>query len=128
MTQEKIETITINDIEYVRKDSVNNELAKKTDGMEYCVIRTYSSGVFAGYVKSSEANDGHFVIELINSRRLHAWFGASLSQIAMEGFVDPSKCRVAMIEINKQLPNGIEIIRCTARAKKSIEDCATWKV
>ena len=118
----------INNVEYVRADSINMQLAAKTDGMEYCVIRTYSSGVFAGYVKTKTVKDGHFVIELINSRRLHQWFGASLSQIAVQGFVDESKCRIGMIEPIKFLPNGIEIISCTSAAKKSIEESKIWKI
>jgi len=45
----KPKTITIDDIEYVRKDSIN-EKAEPRDGMEFKIIRTYSAGVFAGYV------------------------------------------------------------------------------
>ena len=50
--QEKIETITINNVEYVRKDQQNQQ-AEKLDGMVYSMVRTYSAGVFAGYIKFS---------------------------------------------------------------------------
>lgn len=41
------ETITINDVEYVRKDSAMPEMAD-----DYVIIRTYSAGVHAGVLQS----------------------------------------------------------------------------
>jgi hypothetical protein len=124
----KPKTITIDDEKYVRLSDVESaKMADVEDGKTYCIIRTYSSGVFAGYIGGKEAKQGHFVATIFNSRRLHQWYGASLSQVAIDGFVDPSKCRVAMVEPKKDLPNIIEIISCTERAKKSIESSEVWR-
>ena len=46
MNQEHNE-LTINGVIYVPKDSIRTA-AEKLDGMEYCMVRTYSAGVFAG--------------------------------------------------------------------------------
>ena len=43
----KPETIKIDDVEYVRKDSIN-EKAPSVDGMEYKIVRAQATGVFAG--------------------------------------------------------------------------------
>ena len=46
---------------------------------EYKIVRTYSAGVFAGYI---EARNGQEVV-MRNARRLWMWSGAaSLSQLA----------------------------------------------
>jgi hypothetical protein len=49
-------TMKINEVEYVRKDSLNNE-AVKLDGMPYVIVRTYSAGVFAGYLQSRKERE-----------------------------------------------------------------------
>ena len=47
----KPETITIDDVKYIRADSVVQSAPTK-DGMKYVIVRTYSAGVFAGYIES----------------------------------------------------------------------------
>ena len=53
----EINTIKINEVEYVRADSVVNQTANKYDGMKYVICRTYSAGVFAGYLEAKRAHD-----------------------------------------------------------------------
>ena len=67
-----IETIEINGVKYVKKDSLN-QTAEQFDGMEYCIVRTYSAGVFAGYIKSRNGQE----CTIINSRRIWYWKGAA---------------------------------------------------
>jgi hypothetical protein len=122
MEQEKIETITINDVEYVRKDT--NQQATKFDGMEYCMVRTYSAGVFAGYV---ESRDGQEIV-LRKARRIWYWDGAaSLSQLATDGTSNPGNCKFPC-EVDKVvLLQVIEIIPITEKAKKSIDAVPIWE-
>lgn len=120
------ETLKIDDVEYVRKDSIQYPTVD-SDGLEYCIIRTYSAGVFAGYVKSKVLKDGNFHIVLINSRRLWKWVGASLSQVAMEGFVNYDEVKIPMTELYKELPGCIEITPCTEKSRLSIEGSPVWK-
>lgn len=45
--------ITLNGVVYVPKADIEEfTKAKDFNGMKYCIIRTYSAGVFAGYVES----------------------------------------------------------------------------
>jgi len=115
--------LTVDGIDYVRADSVK-EKAEQVDGMEYVVVRTYSAGVHAGYLKEREGKE----VVLVNARRLWYWEGAaSLSQLAMEGVSKPDKCKFPC-EVNEIiLTEAIEIIPCTQEAKDSISTVEIWK-
>lgn len=122
----EVKSITINGVEYVQKGEEKTP-ATKVDGMDYCIIRTYSAGVFAGYVES-ESEDGKKVV-LRNSRRLWYWDGAaSLSQMAEEGVSKPSNCKFAMVVDKQQVNECIEKLYCTETARKNIQKVAVWKI
>ena len=91
---------------------------------KYCMVRTYSAGVFAGTV---EERNGKEVL-LSNARRIWYWDGAaSLSQLAMEGTSKPENCKFPVAVSEVLLTEGIEIIPITEKAKKSIEGVEIWK-
>jgi hypothetical protein len=116
-------TMKVDDVEYVRKDAVK-QTAQKLNGLEYCIIRTYSAGCFAGYVKSEEGKEA----TILNARRLWYWDGAAtLSQIAMEGVNKPDNCKFAM-EVNSiRLKDVIEITPATEEARLNIQSVKEWK-
>ena len=91
---------------------------------DYVIIRTYSAGVFAGYIHKRKSKK---TIVLKNARRLWRWAGAaSLSELAMKGVSKPDECKFP-IAVNKiELNNVIEIIECTKKAKESIESVKEW--
>ena len=116
-------TIKIDDVEYVRKDSVN-QIATPLNGMKYCIVRTYSAGVFAGYIESRKGQE----VVMCNARRIFYWDGAaSLSQLAMSGTSKPQNCKFPEAVNRVELLQAIEILDCTETAKKSIEGVKTWK-
>ena len=92
--------------------------------MKYVIVRTYSAGVFAGYLKSREGQE----VTLINARRIWYWDGAaSLSQLAMEGTSKPEKCKFPC-EVNEiLLLQAIEIIDVTEKSEKSIKSVPIWQ-
>lgn len=118
--------IIVDGVEYVRADSIqNNALATELDGMPYCMVRTYSAGVFAGYLESREGKEA----TLRNARRIWYWDGAaSLSQLATDGTSKPENCKFPCPVDRVTLTDVIEIISITKRAKKSIEEVAVWKM
>lgn len=118
--------IIVDGVEYVRADSIqSNALATELDGMPYCMVRTYSAGVFAGYVESREGKEA----TLRNARRIWYWDGAaSLSQLATDGTSKPENCKFPCPVDRVTLTEVIEIIPITKRAKKSIEEVAVWKM
>lgn len=117
-------TITINGVEYAPVDEMKEQVAEDFDGMEYCMVRTYSAGVFAGYVESREGKEA----VLRKARRIWYWEGAaSLSQLAVDGTSKPDKCKFP-VEVDKViLTEVIEIIPITAKAQKSIAEVPVWK-
>ena len=119
----KPESIMIDDQKYVRADSVNQP-AETLNGMKYCIIRTYSAGVFAGYVESRNGQEA--VIR--KSRGIWYWDGAcGLSQLAVDGTSKPENCKFTVEVDKRELTQVIEIIECTLKAKTSIEGVAIWK-
>lgn len=119
----KPETIMIDDVKYVRADSVQRQ-AKERDGMKYCIIRTRDSGVFAAYVSERDGTEA----TLIDSRRLWYWDGAaSLSELSQCGTSKPSNCKFPCV-IPEMIVTGIlEIIPCSEKAKKSIDSVKVWE-
>ena len=114
--------ITIDGVVYVPKGS-DLVKAESMDGMEYVICRTYSAGVFAGYL---EKRTGQEVV-LRQARRLWYWDGsASLSELAMKGVSKPQNCKFPC-EVDKvELMQVIEIIPCTKIAKDSIDKVKEW--
>lgn len=117
--------IEINGVKYVREDSIVSEKAIDLDGMPYQIVRTYSAGVFAGYVESRNGQE----VTMRKARRLWYWDGAaSLSQLAMEGTSKPDNCKFPVEVDRVQLLQVIEILDCTEKAKQSIQNVKIWNV
>jgi len=92
---------------------------------EYVIIRTYSAGVHAGYLKERNGKE----VTLKNSRRIWYWDGAaSLSQMAVDGVSKPENCKFAVVLPEIILTEAIEIIPCTEKAKTCIEGVKEWKI
>ena len=119
--QKEIDTLKINDVEYVRKSDIQMQPADKVDGKTYCVIRTYSAGVHIGYIDTFEGQNA----EVHKSRRLWRWDKANeLCQVAMEGCSsDKFSMEVPVIH----LADVIERIPCTEKAKKVLQEIPQWK-
>ncbi len=107
-------TIEIDDVEYVEKSRYTK--ASQSEGLDFVIIRTYSAGVFAGYLKRRDGKE----VELVNAIRLWYWDGAfTLSQLATEGTNKASNCQFG-VPINVILTEAIEIIECSEEAKENI--------
>ena len=89
----------------------------------YCMVRTYSAGVFAGTVKT---RDGEEVV-LTDARRIWYWKGAaSLSQLATDGTSQPKQCKFPRPVAEVLLRGVIEIIPITDKARDSIAKVPEW--
>jgi len=117
----QVDTIEINGVKY----QVIEKSAEKLDGLEYVIVRTYSAGVFAGYLKERKGKEG----VLLKSRRLWFWEGAaSLSQLANEGVSKPNKCKFpAEIKGEHIVTEIIEVIPTTEKARESINKVKVWE-
>jgi hypothetical protein len=117
-----METVMINGVEYVPASQVIP--VETMDGMEYKIVRTFSAGVFAGYIEKREGKE----VTMRNARRIWYWDGAaSLSQLAMEGTCKPENCKFAIPVDRVVVTEAIEILDVTQRAKDSIDGVALWR-
>ena len=90
---------------------------------KYCIVRTYSAGVFAGNVESREGKE----VIIKNARRLWYWDGAcSLSELALTGTKRPDDCKFTVIVDEIEVIEAIEIIPCTEEAEASIKGVKVW--
>jgi hypothetical protein len=91
---------------------------------KYCIVRTYTAGVFAGVLQSFDGKCG--IVK--SARRIWYWDGAaSLSQLAMEGTSKPENCKFPCEVDSVLLTEIIEVIPCTDKAIESIKGVAIWK-
>lgn len=117
-------TIIVDGVEYAPVGDKTFKLATPKGKFPYVIVRTYSAGVFAGYLKSRKDKE----VELLNARRLWYWDGAaSLSQIAMEGVKKPENCKFAVEVSLVLLTEAIEILQVTKEAQENINNVPVWK-
>ena len=118
-----MDEIEINGTTYVPKGKEVKTASEKR-GMKYIICRTYSAGVFAGYLESRKGKE----VILRDARRLWYWSGASsLSQLAVEGVKNSDDCKFPC-EVDKiELMEAIEIIEMTKEAQDSIKSTPIWK-
>lgn len=90
----------------------------------YCMVRTYSAGVFAGTIKERDGEE----ILLNDARRIWYWDGAaSLSQLATTGTSKPNNCKFPSEVAEVLLRGVVEIIPITDEARASIASVPVWK-
>lgn len=120
--KEKTNEVTINGIVYVPK-SEQREKAESFKGMKYVIVRTYSAGVFAGYLESRKGQE----IVMRQARKLWYWDGAaSLAELAVSGVSKPENCKFP-VEVDRiELLQAIEILDCTKVAQESIKNVKIW--
>lgn len=88
------------------------------------IIRGDRSGVEFGELVEQNGNE----VTLKNARRLWYWAGAaSLSQLAMDGTKRPQDCKFTVTVSSITILDAVEIIPCTDKAIKSIEEVDEWK-
>jgi len=116
MTQEKIETITINDVEYVRKDQVKAAPVLS----DRCIVRCRNAGVHVGTVEQHD----EIRLVLSNANRIWRWRGAfTLSEMALNGVNRKEYTRIAAmlpkIELNHSdvceiipVADGVDLTEC----------------
>lgn len=97
---------------------MNTNVGKKV------LIRGNRSGVEFGELVSQNGSE----VTLKNARRIWYWDGAaSLSQLSKDGTSNPSNCKFTVFVDSITILDAIEIIPCTDKAVKSIEEVKVWK-
>ncbi len=116
---DKIKEVKIDGIIYIPK----SEQAESFKRMKYCIVRTYSAGVFAGYLESRKGQE----VVMRKVRKLWHWDGAaSLAELAVKGVSKPENCKFPCEVDRIELLQTIEILDCTKEAQESINLVPIW--
>jgi hypothetical protein len=103
---------------------MKQKIASSKSTKPYVIVRTYSAGVFAGYLESREGKE----VVLHQARRIWYWAGAAtLSQLAMEGTSKPKECKFPCAVESITLTEAIEIIKTSSKAQDSIQGVPIWQ-
>jgi hypothetical protein len=92
--------------------------APDTAGRKYVVVRTYSAGVFAGYLDKKEGDE----VELIQARRCRKFVTGNVgdcTDLARDGVQNGSTIRPP---VDRVVLQWIEILDTSLKAQKSIEE------
>ena len=113
----KPETIMIDEVKYVRADSVQNE-SHSVDGMEYCIVRSREQGVMCGYVESIEGR----AVKLHQARQIWKYDSTFvLADIAEHGMRNPD---VSMLSVAMSQPMYMlevcGVYTCTKKAAEQL--------
>lgn len=113
-------TISIDGTDYVQADS---QVAKSHE--DYVIVRSDRAGVFAGHLVEHDRATGHVVLSDV--RRLWKWIGASLSEIAEKGAIEPDNCKYSVPVASQTIAAVIEVIPTTEAAMTSIKGVVAWQ-
>lgn len=123
MTKKKTTEEQIKELDEKRNALLGKLEQEKSKGMKYVIVRTYSAGVFAGFLFTRNGKEA----VLKNARRLWYWDGAaSLSELAVRGSSKPESCKFPIAVPEVTLMEVIEIIPTTKEGQKSIEGTKIW--
>ena len=121
----KASEIEVDGVKYVPKSGVKQQ-ADCLDGLTLCVIRTYSAGIWYGYIDYN-AKDTFSGVVVRKAKRIWKWTGAfSLSEVSINGIGSDSKIAVELPEI--KLNRAIELLPVSQSAQTIIDSIAPYEV
>lgn len=91
---------------------------------DYVIVRSDRAGVFAGHLVEHDRATQHVVLRDV--RRLWMWVGASLSEVAQKGAIEPDDCKYSVTVDAQTVGTVIEVIPATAAAMNSIKGVKAW--
>lgn len=114
----KPETMMIDDVKYVREDSIKSSEPKKYEGMDYCIIRSRDQGVMCGYVESIEGR----TVKLHQARQIWRYDSTFvLVDIAEHGMRNPDKAQLSVAASNPvYMLEACGVLTCTNAAANQL--------
>jgi len=114
-------TIKIDDVKYVRADSIEEGAEPREDGLSYCIVRGYRMGVVCGWV-DFDAVDGP-IVEICEGRQMYRWDSAFvLADLAQSGVRHSSKCKFSEPQKVQKVTDACQVFKCTKKAAKSLQE------
>ena len=122
----KPETMMIDDVKYIRADSVAaSEPDVGTDGLSYAIVRSRNQGVMCGYVYSQDGQ----VVELLRARQIWRYDSTfALPDIAEHGMRDPAKAQMSVpMSQPCVMTEACGILYCTKKAGEQLRQIVAVK-
>ena len=121
----KPETMMIDDVKYVREDSVKSSNSDELNGLKYAIVRSRVQGVMAGYIESVQGQ----AVVLKRARQLWRWHSKFvLADLAEFGCQDTSKCKFSdELSQDTIMLEACAVMYCTEVAGKSIRGIEAQK-
>lgn len=119
---EKSMTIKIDEVEYIRKDSVIEQKPLVHDGLKYAIVRSRDQGVMAGFVKAIEGRQ----VVLLSARQLWKWNSTFvLVDLAEYGVVNAKDSKFSCESSQEVVVlEACAVIYCTEKSATSIRSVA----
>lgn len=91
---------------------------------KYYIIRGVRSGVFFGQIAGRNGQE----VELRNVRKLWYWDGAcAVEQLSVDGVTNQSDCKFTVVVPEMIVTDAIQIIPCSDKAAKILQEAKVWK-
>ena len=107
----------IDGVVWVRKET-------KTQGLDYCVVRTYSAGVYAGFIKEQSGQEA----KMVSARMIYSWKGALSTLELANGNINIEESKLTESVENITLTNVIACIKCNAETQAALTGARAWKI
>ena len=116
-------TMKIDDVEYVRADSVCKP--HEVDGLRYAIVRSRDQGVMSGFVESINGR----CVKLIQARQIWRYDSTFvLPDIAEHGFRNASNCKLSVpMSQEMVMLEACGVLYCTKKAALEIIGLAAVK-
>lgn len=133
---DEVKVISINGVEYVRKDSLNagtvtdsGLVVREVDGEEqvYVIVRADRAGVHAGWISLHDYRtlEGG-AITIYNARMIWDWKGAhTLQEIAANGLGGDLNSKITPARDIRVL-DACSLIPCSVQGKEAIDNVEDW--
>ena len=116
--QDKIETISINGEDYVKRSALRASEPDELDGLKYAVVRSRNQGVMAGYVVDITGQ----AVTLKKARQLWRWSSKFvLTDLAEYGINEEDNCLFSCESSQDSVMlEACGVLYCTLKAGESI--------
>jgi hypothetical protein len=116
----KPETMMIDEVKYVRADSIDSREPDTCDGLDYAIVRSRNQGVMCGYVESI---DGQTVV-LRQARQIWKYDSTFvLPDIAEHGMRNPDNAMLSVAMSQKcVMTEACGVMYCTKKAGEQLRN------
>lgn len=114
----KPETMMIDDVKYIREDSIKRSEPEKFADMDYCIVRSRDQGVMCGFVESINGR----TVKLNLARQIWRYDSTFvLVDVAEQGMRDPKKAQLSVAASQPvYMLEACGVLTCTKDAARQL--------